>query len=57
VTCTARPTQDGHACARCRIRWDRDDETPPCPRLVEAPSLVPGRDPFVSALAPDYFRK
>lgn len=49
-TCQARPTQDGMACARCGIRWDRDDARE-C-ALVEAPPLVPE---FVSALAPDFF--
>ena len=34
MICQARQTQDGHACARCGIRWDRDDDAPPCPRTV-----------------------
>lgn len=34
TTCQARSTQDGMACAVCRIRWDRDDCCP-CPMLVQ----------------------
>jgi hypothetical protein len=32
--CQAVPTQFGTRCERCGIRWDRDDEAPPCPREV-----------------------
>lgn len=54
--CEARRTQDGMACARCRLRWDRDDSAPACPLTFHAsPPLQP--EPFVSALAPDFFFK
>jgi hypothetical protein len=52
MTCQARPTREGTECARCRIRWDRDDVAPPCPLIVLEAPLVPD---FVSALAPDFF--
>lgn len=40
--CQARAQSDGsHHCVACRIAWDRDDEAPPCPRSIQAPSIVP----------------
>lgn len=51
--CQARAQSDGsHRCVACRLAWDRDDEAPPCPRVV-APSIVPDepeRLPFASGL-------
>lgn len=52
MTCQARSTQDGFACAACKVRWDRDDARE-CAR-VEAPPLAPEPPApyYVSALAP-----
>lgn len=57
MTCQARPTQDGHACARCGIRWDRDDDAPPCPRQVATrghDESLERSNRYVSALAPPF---
>lgn len=54
MTCRHRTDSQGHYCADCQARWDRDDQAPPCPK--ETP-LVPEPAPFVSALAPDAFRR
>lgn len=56
MTCQARTTQDGHACQRCRLAWDRDDEAPPCPRQVATRShdeSLTRSNEYVSALAPE----
>lgn len=58
MTCQARTQSDGTIrCIPCRRLWDADD-TRECAVEVESPRTAPDKpEPFVSALAPDYFRK
>jgi hypothetical protein len=57
VDCQARKGSDGQfRCALCRIVTDADDAME-CPREVDALPLVPVREAFVSALAPELWRR
>lgn len=67
MSCHAIRSSDEMHCARCRLRWDvNDEDPPPCPcgpiPDVASPPLAPTtkkhspkREPFVSALAPRRF--
>lgn len=59
MTCQARTQSDGTIrCIPCRRLWDADDMTGCVLDVPESPPTAPDKpEPFVSALAPDYFRK
>jgi hypothetical protein len=50
MNCPIRRTQDGYACDRCKVRWDRDDTQPPCVATRSADESLHERLPYASGL-------
>lgn len=61
MTCQARRYSDEMHCTKCHLRWDVNDPEPPlCGHKMAARDIQERLDNsvgYVSALAPDYFRK